>query len=128
MPEPTPLREQIHFATEKGHKPIVLLPEGTCHNGHALLKFFTGAFEGGGPVQPVILRYPYRRVNAANFYASLGSHMLRLLLAPWVHMHVTYLPVYRPSEAEAAEPELYAENVRQTMSRAAGLPLSQYGA
>ena len=33
-------------------KPVLILPEGTTHNGSALLTFFSGAFDGGGPVQP----------------------------------------------------------------------------
>ena len=27
-------------------KPIAIMPEGTTHNGHSLIKFFSGAFEG----------------------------------------------------------------------------------
>jgi hypothetical protein len=34
-----------------GDQPIALLPEGTSHNGRALLVFFTGAFAPGVPVQ-----------------------------------------------------------------------------
>ena len=35
--------------------PLCILPEGTTHSGRTLVKFFSGAFEGGGPVQPVLL-------------------------------------------------------------------------
>lgn len=112
-----------------GDAPIMLMPEGTTSNGHALLKFFTGAFEGGCAVQPVVLRFPYTHVNAACFpMAGLASHVLRLLAAPAVRIHATFLPVVEPTAAEAADAQLYADNVRRTMAAAAGLPLSEYGA
>ena len=121
-------QHKLHFDPAAGDKPILLLPEGTTHNGHSLLTFFSGAFEGGGPVQPVLLRYPYQRINAAFFDSTIVEHFRRLLLAPVVRVHVTYLPVYYPSEQEAASPELFSENVRAAMASAGGLPLSTYGA
>lgn len=41
------------------------IAEGTTTNGDYLLPFKTGAFLAKAPVQPVILRYPYKRFNAA---------------------------------------------------------------
>lgn len=44
-----------------------------------------------------------------------------LLLCQFVNrMEVRYLPVYRPSEAERADPELYAANVRNAMALVLG--------
>ena len=43
-------------------------------------------------------------------------------------MEVHYLPVYYPSDAETADPQLFADNVRHEMARYSGLPLSTYGA
>ena len=43
----------------------MLFAEGITHSGRQLLPFFRGAFEGGSPVQPVVLRYPYTYHNAA---------------------------------------------------------------
>ena len=63
-------------------RPVLILPEGTTHNGHSLLKFFSGAFEGGGPVQPILLKYPYRRVHSAFFSSTLLSHLSTLLISP----------------------------------------------
>lgn len=42
-----------------------LLSEGTTTNGDYLLPFKTGAFLARAPLQPVILRYPYRRFSPA---------------------------------------------------------------
>lgn len=114
--------------SRRERKPILILPEGTTHNGRSLLRFFTGAFEGGGPVQPVLIKYPYCIVNAAFFNDKLPEHMFRLLTAPWVRMEVTYMPVYHPSPEECADADLYAANVRSSMAMAASLPLSSYNA
>jgi len=108
--------------------PLCILPEGTTHSGRTLVKFFSGAFEGGGPVQPVLLSYPYTHFHAAFFGAGMGEHVLRLLLNPWQQVEVTYLPVYHPSAEEQVDPDLYAENVRLAMCAAAGVPPSAYGA
>jgi 1-acyl-sn-glycerol-3-phosphate acyltransferase len=63
-----------------GDKPIAILPEGTTSNGRALLKFFSGAFEGGGTVQPVLLTYSFSHYNAAAFITSAPAHVGRALL------------------------------------------------
>lgn len=114
--------------TRPAGKPVVILPEGTTHNGHALLRFFSGAFEGGCPVQPIVLSYPHSRSHPAFFDSTLGAHLFSLLSSPWTRMHVKYLPVHHPTAEEAADPDLFAENVRQAMAEAARLPLSKYGA
>ena len=108
--------------------PLCILPEGTTHNGRSLIKFFSGAFEGGGPVQPVLLSYPYVHHHAAFFGGGMGDHVLRLLLNPWQRVEVTYLSVYHPTPEENENAELYAENVRAAMAEAAGLPMSSLGA
>jgi lysophosphatidylcholine acyltransferase/lyso-PAF acetyltransferase len=41
------------------------MAEGTTTNGDYLLPFKTGAFLAKAPIQPVILRYPYKRFNPA---------------------------------------------------------------
>ena len=121
-------KHKREFVPNSGEPPVMLLPEGSTHNGQSLLKFFSGAFEGGGPMQPVLIKYPYTHFNDAAFLSSLPAHLLRMLCAPWLRMEVTFLPVYHPSAEEEAEPQLYADNVRATMSEASGLPLSSYSA
>ena len=111
-----------------GDTPIVVFPEGTTHNGRALLTFFSGGFAGGSAVQPVLLQYPYRHLNSASYLTTLPAHIGRLLLAPWVVMRVTYLPAYSPSPEEREDPELMAKNVRALMATALGVPLSTIGA
>ena len=110
-------------------RPVLILPEGTAHSGQSMLKFFSGAFDGGGPVQPVLLGYPKTLGSNAAFYAgTLAEHAVTLLCVPWQRMNVTYMAVHTPTEDEEADAELYAERVRKIMARAANLPLSEYSA
>nr|CAD7268456.1 unnamed protein product [Timema shepardi] len=39
---------------------------------------------------------------------------------------IEFLPVYTPSTAEKEDPKLYANNVRQLMAKALGIPVSDY--
>jgi lysophosphatidylcholine acyltransferase/lyso-PAF acetyltransferase len=39
-------------------------------------------------------------------------------------MDITFLPVYKPSEAERGNPELYAKNVQRLMARELNIPAS----
>ena len=123
-------REAIlaHANAYAGGQPCFLLPEGTTHNGKQLLTYFTGAFGPGAPIQPVVVAYPHRYLDAASFCGGLPAHLLRQLLSLYVRMEVTVLPVYRPSDDEKADAALYAANVRGAMAAAASLPLSTYGA
>ena len=112
----------------KGEMPIMILPEGITHNGLSMLKFFPGSFEGGLPVQPVVFSYPFKYFNTHSFLSDLGTHLIKLLWAPYTSLAVTILPIYRPSEEEKADPELFAENVRRHMAAELDIPLSSYGA
>ena len=39
---------------------VLMFPEATTGNQQALLRFKTGAFEAGLPVQPVVIRQPFQ--------------------------------------------------------------------
>ena len=43
-----------------------------------MLKFFTGAFEGGSSVQPIVLSYPFRYFNSPAFLGNTGEHLLKV--------------------------------------------------
>lgn len=49
--------QQVHAGTGPHRRPILLFPEGTTTNGNFLLRFRTGAFIAGVPVQPTIVKY-----------------------------------------------------------------------
>ena len=124
----TILEHKRTFDPLAGRKPIVILPEGVTHNGVNVLKFFTGAFEGGSSVQPIVLSYPFRYFNSPAFLGNTGEHLLKMLLSPYIYLEAKVLPVYHPSAAEKADAELMAENVRVMMANELEAPLSPYGA
>lgn len=121
------------------HPPLLVFPEGTCTNGHHLLRFKTGGFLSGQPVMPVIIRYNTGAVNAGwvwrpratrcSFYHRLPTefvHLARLIGRPWSGtVDVRILPPYAPSAAEQADPRLFAAGVRAAMARALGVPLAE---
>ncbi|KAH8287633.1 hypothetical protein KR054_010895 [Drosophila jambulina] len=107
---------------------VVIFAEGTCTNRTALIKFKPGAFYPGVPVQPVLLKYPNKYDTFT--WTWDGPGVLRLL---WLTMtqfynrcEIEYLPVYTPSPDEVADANLYANNVREVMAKALGVPTSDY--
>ena len=114
----------MHAAEYKGGRPVAVLPEGTTHNGAALLKFFEGAFKPLAPVQPVCVRFS--GCVDGSFCGTLISHLARLLCGPSQRMSVVILPATRPLDGEDAS--AFAARVRAAMAAELGVPLSDYDA
>lgn len=60
------------------YPPLCICPEGTTHTGHVLIKFATGAFRAGLPVQPVIVDSPFSPVHGYDpsfSCANIVTHM-----------------------------------------------------
>jgi lysophosphatidylcholine acyltransferase/lyso-PAF acetyltransferase len=108
---------------------LSMFTEGTTTNGRALIKFKTGAFRPGKPVQPVCFVYDQTIMDTATWtwdcphWALLSWLSLCQIHSP---VEFIFMPTYYPSEAEVADPELFAENVRRAMSVRMGVPLSDY--
>ncbi|KAJ8366316.1 hypothetical protein AAFF_G00362820 [Aldrovandia affinis] len=122
----TQLKERL---TSNGHWPQMLIfPEGTTTNGTGLIKFKPGAFMAGVPVQPVLLRYP-NKLDTVRWTWKGTSWMQALFYTTsqlYTNITVEYLPVYTPSQAERADPALYADNVQKLMAQALGIPATDY--
>ncbi|CAH0381165.1 unnamed protein product [Bemisia tabaci] len=107
---------------------MLIFPEGTCTNRSCLITFKPGAFYPGVPVQPVLLRYPNKLDTVTWTWDGPGA--LKLLWLTLTQSHssceIEFLPVYKPSEAEKADPKLYAHNVRLLMANALGVPTTNY--
>eukprot|EP00002_Diphylleia_rotans_P023161 TRINITY_DN4551_c0_g4_i3.p1 TRINITY_DN4551_c0_g4~~TRINITY_DN4551_c0_g4_i3.p1 ORF type:complete len:190 (+),score=30.54 TRINITY_DN4551_c0_g4_i3:611-1180(+) len=112
-----------YFTGKTKYPPIVIFPEGTTSNGKALIQFRKGAFLGGVPVTPIILKYSFSTTNPSDVCTNLGPHVIRMILEPSNHLEVTFLPTYYPSEQEREDPILYTANVRSEMARIGKLPL-----
>nr|XP_040230217.2 lysophosphatidylcholine acyltransferase-like isoform X2 [Anopheles coluzzii] len=125
----TTIREIIQRANSKEDWPqILIFPEGTCTNRTSLIKFKPGAFYPGVPIQPVLMRYP-NKVDTVTWTWE-GPNAIQLLWRTLTQFHtfceIEFLPVYYPSEAEKANPKLYADNVRMLMAKALDIPISDY--
>jgi lysophosphatidylcholine acyltransferase / lyso-PAF acetyltransferase len=55
--------QQVSAGEGPHRRPILLFPEGTTTNGRYMLRFRTGGFIAGVPVQPIILKYGRVRQN-----------------------------------------------------------------
>jgi lysophosphatidylcholine acyltransferase/lyso-PAF acetyltransferase len=107
--------------------PLLVFPEGTTSNQHALTKFKVGSFVSGVPCQPVVLRYPYKHFDMSWPPGVSGLYLaLRVLCQVYNCLEVEILPAYYPSEQEQHDPQLYANNVREVMTRALGIPTTNH--
>mmetsp|Transcript_54687 Transcript_54687/g.119870 ORF Transcript_54687/g.119870 Transcript_54687/m.119870 type:complete len:351 (-) Transcript_54687:53-1105(-) len=102
---------------------LLIFPEGFTKAERCLLRFRSGAFVAGEPVQPVVLRFPHRRRGAnISWVGSAGCHLF-LMMSQWYNRaEVVFLPIYTPDASERANPQLYADNVQRAMADAMGLP------
>jgi len=107
-----------------GFPPLIIFPEGTTKDTNCLIKFKHGAFTPGQPVRPVIIRYPWKHFNPA--WLNSARRQLRIFVQYVNHVSVEELPVYMPNAAEQAKPDLFAQNVRNTMANAMGVPVSEH--
>lgn len=108
--------------------PLLVFPEGTTTNGKVLIQFKLGAFLPGEPVQPLTLSYPHRHHDPS--WVGKNSNMvvaaLRLMCQVYNRAKVTIFETYTPSEAERADPALFAANVRALMARSLGVQTTEH--
>lgn len=98
-------------ATRDDMPPILIFPEGTTTNGKYLMKFRTGAFVPGQPVKPCTIKFPAPVFSPTWETISGLYHAFRLFTQVRNYCEITWLPVYVPSEQEAKDPAMYANNV-----------------
>ena len=107
--------------------PVLIFPEGTTSNAEVMTAFKKGAFIAGAPVRPVALEYPYCFLDVSWVPGPTTMWLVwRMLCQVYNRLRVTYLPVYVPSDAEKANPDLYARNVRRAMADAVGCETSEH--
>jgi len=116
-------------ATDPNANQLMVFPEGTCNMGRALFLFKRGAFEAGEPVQMACFAFPYKYFNATwNGRCCGGNDMIDLFartMSQFVnHVEVAFLPVYRPTEVERADPLLYASHAQSMIAAVTRLPVS----
>jgi len=67
------------------HQPLVIFPEGTTSNGSCFLRFRSGAFVSGTPVQPVYFNFRFK--NFSPTYESILTPVYFLRLVTQVSRH-----------------------------------------
>jgi lysophosphatidylcholine acyltransferase / lyso-PAF acetyltransferase len=107
--------------------PLCIFPQGTTTNDLVLTTFKAGAFIPGKPVLPVAMTYPnkYFDLFYGNDYGTLALFW-RSLCQVINYTRIDYLPVYTPTEAEQADAQLYANNVRQVLANHMKLPTTEH--
>ena len=110
-------------ADETGVRPrqLLIFPEGTTTNGTCLIRFRTGAFVAGVPVQPVVVRLPFRHFSPTYESIYTWVFVLRMLSQFHNRLDAEFLPAYVPSDEERRDPHVYADNVRTAMALHADL-------
>lgn len=87
------------------------------------MQFRSGSFLPGVPLLPVLLQYDKTCHNPAWTIVNEGWHFLRLVCQPYNSVVVRILPPYVPSEREAGQPRVFADNVRRLFSQELRLPM-----
>ncbi len=123
-------KEIYRRAVSGGQWPkLMIFPEATTTNRKVILKFKLGAFSPKVPVQPVLIRFK-NRVNTMLF-GDNGMGVIAGMFYTLCQFHnsleLEWLPVYNPSPEEVDDVQLYAENVRRTMSDALDIRASEHG-
>jgi len=106
---------------------ILVFPQGTCTRDSVVSMFQRGAFNDGFPVQPVAIKYPHRYFDPAYVVTRKKDYFYRRHFAQfYMQMEVSFLPLYRPSEEEKRDPNLYAKNVRAVIAKELGAAVTDH--
>ncbi|MES1921571.1 hypothetical protein MHBO_003103 [Bonamia ostreae] len=99
-----------------------------------LLPFRTGVFGDGQNLQPIILKYPFKKFNPAftGLHEKNGQivktniyfYLWRFFSQFSHNLEVTYLPFRKANSEEKQFPRVYAKNVQNEMSAALKIPVS----
>ena len=124
----------------QSHPPLLVFPEGTTSSGRAVLRFKTGAFVAGEPVLPVAIKFKAGPLNGgwawrprptnARWCRGMSTemtHLCRLLSRPLNRVEMTVLPPFSPTQAERADPALFAQRVREQIAGALGVSTEDCG-
>ena len=105
-----------------------MFPEATCTNQRAVISFKPGAFLPMRPVQPVVIRYPWKYFDPSWVYSgpSGTAIAMRMLCQFHNHMEVDYLPVIDPRAHGLTNPHEFARFAQRYMADCMGVPATQH--
>jgi len=124
---------RINEGNDGNWYPVLCFPEGTNCNRKQFCRFKAGPFIAGKPLIPVIMSYPNDEkiddndlVTWPHFGRSVGKTILLGMCRLQTTIIYTFLDTYYPTQEEQKNPSLYAENVRQLMSKQSKIPTSDW--
>lgn len=127
------IERQSQIEKTKKYHPLLIFAEGCTTNGSSLIKFKKGAFQGLKRVTPVVMMYSLD-TSVSLAFDIIEVLPLSILNLSWAFMRckIIKLPdiwpneyMFNRKEAQGLEKwEAYAEVVREVMSKASGLPMS----
>jgi len=102
---------------------LLIFPEGTTTNSKQLVRFQTGGFRPGTPVQPVTIKYgrPDLTTGTRDQSHTMVTSLLRILTRPFNEVTLEFLPVYSPTEEEVRDSVKFAKNVQRVMAENLGV-------
>jgi 1-acyl-sn-glycerol-3-phosphate acyltransferase len=122
------LQKNVRSINDPRPPRLIIYPEGTTSSGHQMLRFQTGACRSGAPIQPVVLRFPYKFFNCG-WTGNIAPW--KYFLLQWtqfnVKLTVFIFPKYIPNEEERNNSMFYAENLRRVMCCGANLHCDKEG-
>lgn len=119
------INEWLERRGEEKFVPFACYPEGTTTSGDAMVRFKTGAFVPGLPVQPLVFKTHFTFLNPSHTFGA--KHWYFRLLSQFVNfLEAEYLPPYYPNEEEKKDPKLYALNVREYMCAHMNMQTSEF--
>eukprot|EP01090_Pellita_catalonica_P003321 TRINITY_DN12994_c0_g1_i1.p1 TRINITY_DN12994_c0_g1~~TRINITY_DN12994_c0_g1_i1.p1 ORF type:complete len:303 (-),score=41.44 TRINITY_DN12994_c0_g1_i1:44-952(-) len=115
------MKKRIAAFKEQNMPPLMVFPEGTTTAGRGLIRFRTGAFVAGEPVQPILVRYPYSYFDPSWSVGSIKKYLCALMAQIYTRVDIEFCETYYPSAAEIKNPRLYADNVGKLMAKKLGV-------
>eukprot|EP01147_Barroeca_monosierra_P000935 gene935-4189_t len=115
----------LNHRHENNYVPFACYPEGTTTTGRCILRFKTGAFQPGLPVQPLVFKTWYIFFNPSDTF-DCKYWLWRMLSQLICFFQAEYLPPYYPNDEEKKDAKLYALNVREYMCAATNLHMSEF--
>lgn len=116
----TQIKERLN--TENINKPLLMFPEGSTFEAGYSLKYQIGAFFCMKSIQPIFLDYKYSNFDPSWTLNISALYLIFRLCCQFVNfLNVHYLDVINPDTEQGLTPEIYADKVRDIISKKGNL-------
>jgi len=128
------IERQKEKAEGRSNTNLLIFPEGSSSNATALLEFKRGPFINKNySVKPYIILLDQNTISLAMDVIEMGYHFFIVICKPCHHFDLVSMPVFHPNDWMYQNSQfkgkddwkVYADCVRDAMSKASGLPKSR---